>query len=474
MPSAKSPAEVQLFNTMGREKQVLRPIEPGKVKLYACGPTVYHFAHIGNMRAFVFNDVLVRTLRYAGYEVDFVMNITDVGHLTDDGNDGEDKMEKGSRRTGKTAWEIAEFYTEAFLNDCQALNLTKPTHMPRATKFIDAMIEMVQKLEAKGYTYKTSDGVYFDTKKFPRYGELAKLDIENLEAGIRVDMGEKKNATDFALWKFSPENEQRQMEWDSPWGRGFPGWHIECSAMSRAYLGDTFDIHCGGKDHITVHHPNEIAQSECANDAKFVNIWMHNEFLNDSTGKMSKSNDEFLSLPLLIKKGYSAMDYRYLLLQAHYRTEISFHFKAMDSAKAGLAGLYRRLQNLQVEQDFTGEFTPAMQEYQQKFSAALFDDLNTPVAVSVLFDLLKSQKTSDAEKKALAIDFDNVLGLRLCEAMEKQQVAAIPDDVQALVDARDAARTAKNWAESDRLRDELQRMGYEVKDSAQGTLIAKK
>lgn len=468
------PAPVQLFNTLGREKQVFEPMQAGEVRLYTCGPTVYAFAHIGNMRTFFFEDVLVRTLKYAGYNVTHVMNITDVGHLVnDDRDDGEDKMEKGSRREGKSAWEIAEYYTKVFQEDCARLNLLPPTHMPKATDFIGQMIAMVEALEKEGYTYQTSDGVYFDTKKFPRYGELAKLDIDNLEAGIRVDMKEKRNPTDFALWKFSRPEEKRQMEWDSPWGRGFPGWHIECSAMAREYLGDTFDIHCGGKDHVTVHHSNEIAQSECANKKKFVNYWLHGEFLNDSTGKMSKSNEEFLTLQVLENKGYSALDYRFLLLQAHYRTELNFHYEAMDSAKAGLAGIRHRMSQWDLAEKFEGAYSDAMQAYQKRFASALFDDLNTPIALSILFQVLKDAKLSDPQKYALVLDFDRVLGLRL-DAIASAADVTVEEEVVALVQMRDAARSAKDWAESDRIRDELQTRGYVVEDTPKGTRVSKK
>lgn len=463
------PKDVILFNTLSRTKEKIRPISPGEVKLYTCGPTVYHFAHIGNLRTYVFEDILVRALRRAGYKVTHVMNITDVGHLVGDGDGGEDKMEEGARRTGKSIWEIAGYYTQVFFSDLNKLNVVSPQIIPKATEHVPEMIELVQRLEEKGFVYRTDDGLYFDTQKFPTYGDFAKLDVENLEAGKRVAVGEKKSPTDFALWKFSPAGEKRQMEWDSPWGKGFPGWHIECSAMAMKYLGETFDLHCGGIDHIPVHHTNEIAQSEAATGKRFVNHWMHGEFLNEDSGKMSKSKGEFLTLAVLEREGYDPMEYRALLLQAHYRSGLKFSFEALNAAKTGFRGIVERMK------EWKGEplvpFTPAMEKKREAFDKAVFDDLNMPEAMAVVFGVLKDNSLKPAERKTLLLDFDGLLGLRLEEAANRTE--ELPSGVAALVSARDEARKGKNWAESDRLKDELQKLGYKVNDTPNGTKIIK-
>lgn len=465
-----------LFNTLTRSKDVFVPQEPGKVKLYTCGPTVYHYAHIGNLRTYVFEDVLVRTLRYFGYAVEHVMNITDVGHLVSDADEGEDKMEKGARREGKTAWDIAEFYTRAFLKDLERLNVTPPPAKlrPKATDYIKEMIALVEQLEKKGFTYRTSDGIYYDTSKFPGYGKLARLDLENLDAGHRVDMRDKKHPTDFALWKFSAPNEKRQMEWPSPWGVGFPGWHIECSAMAMALLGETLDIHCGGKDHIPVHHTNEIAQSEAVTNRQFSRWWMHGEFLTEDKGKMSKSAGEFLTLDALIAQGYDPLAYRFLLLQAHYRSEINFHWDAVKAAQAGLEGIRNRFADWGGLAERPTD-TPGMRAYRERFAAAVADDLNTPIAVSVLFDVLRDAKLANPEKQALAREFDTIFGLGFeKDILKAEKGEEWPETIAARVAARDAARLAKNWAESDRLRDELVRAGYEVLDTPKGTRLKKR
>ncbi len=313
-----------------------RSIPAGEVGLYTCGPTVYDYQHIGNYRTFLFEDVLKRVLEWNGYRVRHVMNVTDVGHLTSDADTGEDKMETGARRTGKSAWEIAKLYTDDFLADMKRLNLEDPTVLCRATDHIREQIDFIADIEKKGFTYRTSDGIYFDTAKQPGYGHLARLDVKGLEAGKRVDLGEKRSATDFALWKFSPAGEKRQMEWDSPWGKGFPGWHIECSAMAQKYLGDYFDIHCGGEDHIPVHHTNEIAQTEARVGTRLANFWMHGYFLLSNDAKMAKSAGEFLRVQYLVDRGYDPLAYRYLCLTAHYRGQLNFTWDALDSATIAL------------------------------------------------------------------------------------------------------------------------------------------
>ena len=462
--------DVFLFNTATRKKEKFVPLVAGKVGLYTCGPTVYHYAHIGNLRTYVFEDLLVRALKRAGFAVNHVMNITDVGHLVSDADDGEDKMEKGARREGKSAWDIAKYYTEVFFQDLAKLHCLTPQIIPKATDHVQEMIELVQVLEKKGFAYKTSDGIYFDTVKFPSYADFARLDVENLEAGKRVALGEKRAPTDFALWKFSPKGEARQMEWDSPWGKGFPGWHIECSAMAMKYLGETFDIHCGGIDHVPVHHTNEIAQSEAATGKPFSKYWLHGEFLNDDTGKMSKSSGDTLTLAFLEKQGFSAVDYRFLLLQAHYRSKFNFQFESLKGAQAGLAGVRAKMQAWQGLDTAGVKANARMQELGAAFDKAVFDDLNMPEAMAVFFAALKDSALSEAERKKLVLDFDEILGLGLA-AMGA--AVSIPANVQALVDARDAARNGKNWAESDRLRGELQALGWIVKDSPEGTKVSK-
>jgi cysteinyl-tRNA synthetase len=465
------PKDLFLFNTLTRKKEKFVPLSGNEARLYTCGPTVYHYAHIGNLRTYVFEDLLVRALRRAGFSVNHVMNITDVGHLVSDADDGEDKMEVGARRAGKTIWEIADYYTQVFFADLEKLNCVKPQRIPKATEHIPEMIELIERLEKKGFVYKTSDGMYYDTSKFPAYADFGKLDVENLEAGKRVSVGEKKSPTDFALWKFLPKDKKRQQEWDSPWGKGFPGWHIECSAMAMKYLGDTFDIHCGGIDHVKVHHTNEIAQSEAATGSRYVNYWMHGEFLNEDSGKMSKSKGETLTLSVLERDGFTPMEYRFLLTQAHYRTGLKFSYDAMKSAQAGYRGLVERLKELK-DAPSAPLSSKAAEAHIAEFEKAVFDDLNLPQAMAIVFGALKSPDLSPGERKALVLSFDDVLGLRLGEAMSVAE-EALPADVQALVTARDEARKNKGWAESDRLRGELVAKGYAVVDTPKGTKVKK-
>lgn len=465
------PREVHLFNTLTQEKEKFIPLQNPKVGLYTCGPTVYNYAHIGNLRTYFFEDILKRTLNYAGYEVYHVINITDVGHLVSDADEGEDKMEKGARREGRSAWEIAEYYTQAFKQDLQKLNILPPNIWCKATDHIPEMIQMVQVLQEKGFTYQTEDGIYFDSSRFPEYGKMARLDIEHLDAGKRVALKDKKSSTDFALWKFSPEGQQRQMEWDSPWGKGFPGWHIECSAMAIKYLGEQFDIHCGGKDHIPVHHTNEIAQSECyCGKSPFVRYWLHGEFLTEDKEKMAK-RDKFLTLSTLEEheKKFHPIEYRYLLLQAHYRTELNFHFEALESAKAGMKGIKNRLSELSAHPEEKKKETAPVKNYRQKFQDALFDDLNTPEAMAIFHEVLKDTHLKDAQKKVLLFEFDQVLGLNLEKEFEFQK--NIDPKVLELIQKRDEARKQKDWKKSDSVREEIQALGYEVKDSPEGTRV---
>lgn len=463
--------EIKLFNTLGREKQVFKPLEPGVAKMYTCGPTVYNFQHIGNFRTFFFEDILKRVLMYNGYKVIHIMNITDVGHLVSDDDVGEDKMEKGAAREGKSVWEISKFYTDVFLQDMDRVNIIHPTQYTKATEYIKEQVDMVKCLEDKGYTYITSDGVYFDTSKFHDYGNLAMLNISGLEEGKRIAFSEeKKNKTDFALWKFSPKDKQRQMEWDSPWGKGFPGWHIECSAMSRKFLGDTFDIHCGGVDHISIHHTNEIAQSEACTGHKFVDYWLHGEFLIDESaaggGKMSKSSGEFLQLQTLIDKGYDPLDYRYFLMSAHYRKKISFSWEILDSAR----NAFQRLKNRIIE--FKNEATENTEnvtddiltnEYKNRFLSSVNDDLNVPEGLAVMWDVLRDEKLIPNQKLELVYDFDKVFGLNLAEAKEKSP-GEIPDEIMKLVDERTAAKKNKDFKLADEIRNKIKEMGYELVD----------
>src|SRR5215510_11747147 len=327
---------LRLFDTYTRSLRDFAPLQPAAVSMYACGPTVYDYAHIGNLRTYVFEDVLRRVLDFNDYTVTHVMNITDVGHLVSDADTGEDKMEKGSRRTGKSAWEIAEFYTQAFKDDLGHLNILEPTMWCRATEHIPEQIETIRCIEAKSFTYRTADGVYFDTSRLPTYGDLARLDRQGLHAGMRVDMGEKRHPTDFALWKFSPPDQKRQMEWDSPWGVGFPGWHIECSAMATTYLGPFFDIHCGGEDHIAVHHPNEMAQTEVCHGTRLANFWLHGSFLQLDDARMAKSAGDFLRLQTVVERGYDPLAYRFFCLSAHYHTTLHFTWEGLDGAATAL------------------------------------------------------------------------------------------------------------------------------------------
>ncbi len=456
--------DLKLYNTLTRTIETFKPIIDKKVGLYTCGPTVYDYAHIGNLRTYVFEDILRRTLMAHGYEVKHVMNITDVGHLSGDDDTGEDKMEKGAKREGKTAWEIAEHYTSAFKNHTLKLNILPPDIWCKATDHIAEQIAQVQTLIDKGFTYETSDGIYFDTTKFPQYGEMALLHKQELRAGVRVELGEKKNAHDFALWKFSSPNEKRQMEWEAFGRMGFPGWHIECSAMSMKYLGDHFDIHCGGVDHIPVHHTNEIAQAECAGASHpWVNYWMHGEFLLIEDSKMSKSDNNFITIDTLIEKGYSPLAYRYLLLQAHYRKQLSFSWDALDAAEKGLDNLYRTIQSLGEN---IGE---PDKKYVSKFTEHLADDLNTPQATAVLHKMLKSDLPKEV-KLATAYEFDKILGLGLSN-IQKTDIE-IPEAVTQLAKEREIARKEKNWAESDRLRDEITTLGFDVKDTEDGQKIS--
>ncbi len=454
--------ELQLFDTYTRTVRPFEPLHPPEVGLYTCGPTVYDYAHIGNLRTYIFEDILKRVLEYNGYRVRHVMNITDVGHLTSDADTGEDKMEKGSRRTGKTAWDIAAEYTRAFQSDLKHLNIVDPSIWCRATDHIEEQIEAIETIAANGYTYRTSDGIYFDTSKLPDYGYIGRLDLEGQKAGARVDVGEKRNPTDFALWKFSTPDVQRQMEWASPWGVGFPGWHIECTAMAAKYLGEYFDIHCGGEDHITVHHPNEIAQSEACFDTRLANFWMHGYFLQLDDSKMSKSSGEFLRIPTLIDHGYDPLAYRFFCLGAHYRAKLTFSWDSLDAA----ATAFQRLRQASYEWGEPGDTVDS--EYQARFLEHINSDLNMPRVLALVWEMVKSDLPPQV-KKATLLDFDRVLGLELAEWQPAVEV--IPDEILAMVEQRQQARAEKRWKDADALRDAVIGAGYEIEDTAQGPRV---
>jgi len=459
---------IRLYNTLTRQVEEFKPIHSGKAGVYACGPTVYWFAHIGNMRAFLFADTLRRALAVDGLDVTFIMNITDVGHLVGDADEGEDKMIVAMRREGKTAYEIAEFYAQSFFRDLETLNILPADQYPRATAHIPEQIAMIQKIEENGLAYRTSDGVYFDTSRLTEYGRLSGQKAEDKLAGARIEMGEKRNATDFALWKFAPEGVKREMIWDSPWGPGFPGWHIECSAMSKKYLGVPFDIHTGGIDHIPVHHENEIAQTLGADGALEANVWMHNEFITVDGGKMSKSLGNLYTVSDLVAKGYDPIAYRYLVLGAHYRSKLNFSFEALDAAQNALNKLRDAVREWEAPKDFSGNLateSPILTE----FLADIHNDLDTPKALATLWKLVHEKELPSASKAAVILSMDRVLGLRLDEYIGKK--VEVPADVLALAQERDAARAAKNWAESDRLRDAILARGFGVEDTPTGTKI---
>lgn len=455
--------QIQLYNTLTRKKEVFNPIKKSRVTLYTCGPTVYNYAHIGNLRTFIFEDVLKRTLLYNHYKVKHIMNITDVGHLTSDSDTGEDKIEIGAKREKKTAWQVADFYTKAFLKDIEKLNILPATKYPKATAHIKEMLDLIKILEKKGFTYKTSDGIYFDTSKLKDYGKLDPKNIAGLKAGKRIDIKGKKTPTDFALWKFSPKNQKRQMEWPSPWGKGFPGWHIECSAMALKYLGKTLDIHCGGMDHIQVHHTNEIAQSEAATGKPFGNYWLHSVFLVLKDKKMAKSTGNIITLESLEKMNFSPLAYRYLLLTAHYRTPLTFTYEALESAQNAYNNLKEKLQDLK---HYPGKKQNKIliKEYKHFFLEAINNDLDTPHALSLLWRVLKEQNLSNKAKYDLLIDFDQVLGLKLKEVTSRK----IDSQIKKLIKERERARKKRNYKKADEIRKELSGLGIILEDTKQG------
>jgi len=444
---------LKIYNTLTRKKEVFKPLKKSQVGLYGCGPTVYWYQHIGNLRRYIFEDILVRVLQFNNYKVKHIINVTDVGHLTSDADEGEDKIEKAAKKESKTAKEISKHYFSVFENDLKKLNILIPDKWTWATEHIKEQINLIKALEEKGYTYKTSDGIYFDTSKFKRYGDFARLNVKGLQAGKRVAVGEKKNKTDFALWKFSKKPGVRQQEWKSSWGIGFPGWHIECSAMSSKYLGRQFDIHTGGIDHINVHHTNEIAQSECALDVHpWVKYWMHSNHLVLKKGKMSKSKGDILTISELSKKGFEPLAFKYLCLLTHYRKKLVLSDEVLKSAQNTYTKLKNILQSLRNDKKTN-------KKYLKEFTDAVNNDLNTPKALQVLWKMLRDE---DAKGKLNAIkEMDKVLGLKL---LEKEKIK-IPKEIQKLVEMIKGVRIKKEWDKADELKKKVDEKGYKVIDT---------
>ncbi|HSW88658.1 MAG TPA: cysteine--tRNA ligase [Candidatus Saccharimonadales bacterium] len=492
---------LKLYNTLTRSIEEFKPLDPQKVTMYSCGPTVYDYQHIGHMRRYVGDDVLARVLKLNGFIVKRVMNITDVGHLVSDSDEGEDKMEKGARKFGMSVWKIAKMFEKQFVESCESLLIEKPNILMHATDYIKEQIDLIRVLEEKGFTYQISDGIYFDTSKFPEYTKLSRQKEDALKAGARVEMTEgKKQATDFALWKFSYPNgrsfdsaqddaaKRRQMEWESPWGIGFPGWHIECSAMSLEGLFKAFtdgkllqdkvrtiDIHTGGIDHIAIHHTNEIAQAEAATDKKFVDYWVHHNFLQVNGEKMSKSLGNFYTVQDVIDKGFDPMALRYLYLQTHYRQEMNFTWESLEAAEKGLQRLRGEIAKLSKDATFPPHLNPLphgeeKNEFQEKFLDAVNDDMNMAKALAVVWELMKSD-FSDKEKTNSVIAMDNVLGLELFKKDQLRTTYKIPEEVKKLVEQREVFRKQKDFKKSDELRDEISERGYEIKDTPSGPQI---
>ena len=465
---------IKLYNTLVRKKETFKSFKNKKVGLYTCGPTVYFFAHIGNLRTYIFEDILKRTLEYNGYSVDHVMNITDVGHLTSDADSGEDKMIKALKREGKelnkkSMLEIAKFYTKAFKKDLRFLNIEEPDIWCKATDNIKEQIALIEDIIKNGYAYETDSGVYFDTLKLKEYGELARLDIENLKEGARVkERTEKKNQTDFALWiKLSGEHKNHIMNWTSPWGKGFPGWHSECSAMSIKYLGKKIDIHCGGIDHIPVHHTNERAQNIAATKKPVVKVWMHGEFLVLKTGKMSKSKGKNIILKDLIDEGFDPLAYRYLCLNAHYRSQLTFSLDSLKGAEQGLENLREKVRELKKSEEVLE--TPRFKKYLKEFNSFISDDLDTPKALALMWIMVKDDKLAGREKYELLLSFDNVFGLGLQDVKSIK----IPQEVKKLAKEREQLRKNNEWKKADKVRESIEKLGFKVEDVNGKSLIKK-
>ena len=461
---------LKIYNTLTRKKEDFKPINDCEAKIYSCGPTVYNYAHIGNMRTYVFMDILRRVMKYNGYKLKHVMNITDVGHLVSDADDGEDKVVKTAKELGKTPYEIAEYYTNIFFNDIKALNIETPEIIAKATDNIQEMIEFVEGLVEKGYGYETSDGIYFDIMKYEGYGKLSRIDLEEQIAGARVEVNEeKKHPADFALWKKAPK--EHIMQWPSPWGMGYPGWHIECSAMARKYLGDVFDIHTGGVDHIPIHHENEIAQSEALIGKQPVNYWMHGEFLLVDNGKMSKSLGNTYTIADLKEKGFSPLVFRYFCLNAHYRNKLNFTW---DAIKAARISLDRLLEGVLAHKNGNENIpSDVIDGFLKDFNEAVNDDLNIPKALGVVWNAVRYKQKS-RQIYDLLLKMDSVLGLDFDKVEEeKEDNQDIPAEVQELINRRQEARKMKNWKEADEIRDKLKSMGIILEDTPSGVRVVK-
>jgi len=462
---------MKLYNTLSRQVEEIKPLQPGQTSIYTCGPTVYDFAHVGHWFTYIRMDSLVRTLQASGLKTTWVMNITDVGHLVSDADEGEDKLEKGARREGKTAWEIAQFYTEDFLAGMKQLNMLQPDHIAKATEHIPEQIELIQKLEAKGYTYTIDDGVYYDTAKFPAYQAFAQLDLDEQQAGARVSVNsQKRQPWDFALWKFSPKDHQRDMEWDSPWGKGFPGWHIECSAMSMKYLGETLDIHTGGIDHVPVHHTNEIAQSEAATGKRFANYWLHSNHVLIENEKISKSLGNGIRLQDVTERDITPLALRLHVLESHYRSQSKFSWESLHAAQNRLQG-YRAMADLRWQAvDKPVDDSEIFERVTADMLNFMLDDLNTPLALAALSafsDVIKGQLLAPANLKdfeKLLSQLDALLGLSLGTSTD------ISDEQKNLLVEREAARQAQDWAQSDAIRDALMNQGIGVRDAEHGPI----
>lgn len=470
---------MQIYNTLTRKKDEFVPNQPGKVAMYTCGPTVYHYAHIGNLRSYIMEDVLEKYLRYVGYDVKRVMNITDVGHLTSDGDSGDDKMLKGAKREHKTVMEIAKFYTDAFFDDCKKLNIKTPDVVEPATHCIGEFIKVIKKLIDTGFAYEAGGNIYFDTSKLDQYYVFNDFKEEDLAVGVREGVEEdnnKKNKADFVLWFTKSKFDDQELKWNSPWGVGYPGWHIECSCISMKHLGEYLDIHCGGIDNAFPHHTNEIAQSEAYLGHKWCNYWFHVHHLNTNSGKMSKSKGEFLTVSLLESKGYDPLVYRFFCLLSHYRKSLVFSYENLDNAAVSYNKLVAKISTLIKEND--GEIdTDRFNELKKEFTDAMDNDINTSMAITVIYNVLKSDVNAKT-KLALIEDFDKVLSIGLIEKakalVESESEEKIPDEILALVEQRKEARKAKDFAKADELRDKISELGYVVEETRQGTKISKK
>ena len=460
---------MKLYNTLHKKVEDFVPFEDGKVKMYTCGPTVYHYAHIGNLRTYISEDVLEKGLNYLGYHVDRVMNITDVGHLVGDGDTGEDKMLLASKREHKTSMEIAKFYTDAFKRDCLDLNIKWPDTVVPATSNIDMYIEMVSKLLEEGYAYISDGNVYFDTTKFPKYYELSGRNKEELMVAVREDISEdnsKRNPFDFGLWFTNSKFNNQELQWDSPWGRGYPGWHIECSGISIKYLGEYLDIHCGAEDAIFPHHTNEIAQSEAYLGHKWCNYWVHMGFLNDKNGKMSKSRGEFLTVSLLKEKGYNPLAYRYLCLNSYYHNALTFTYEILDGAQNEYNKLKSRISSINKEGDIDKN---VFNSYVEKFKNALDNDLNTSMCLTILYELLKDNSVNGNTKIKIIEDFDKVLSLDLLKEDINDIDSELENYINEMIDKRNKYKKEKDYENADKVRDELKTRGIIIKDTREGT-----